>query len=180
MKAATLAIAALFLLVPQNPPRIAPGVYYRNGDSWKTIEILRLSGSKATHTAKMLVPGLTPQIVYIYGDAEAPVRFTDPRPTFLFKESRYLVGTAADVTPRDVVIAKFDRKKDHRELQVTTGGNMFTFRAGLEKDRAFDVTPSNEGNGTFEFTPNQDLVPGEYIVFMGPATKYKGYDFGID
>lgn len=174
-----LAIAALFLLAPQSP-RLAPGVYYRTGDSWKTMEIIRMAGSGETHTAKMLVPGLTPQIVYIYRDAQAPVRFTDRRPTFLFKEARYLVGTNADVTPRDVVIAKFDKKKDRRELQVTTGGNMFTFRAGFGKDRAFEVTPSNEGKGTFEFTPNQDLPPGEYIVFMGPATKYKGYDFGID
>jgi hypothetical protein len=177
---AIFAIAALFLVVPQNPPRIAPGVYYRSGDSWKTMEILRLSGSKATHTAKMLVPGLTPQIVYVYRGDQAPVRFTDRRPTFLFKENRYLVGTAGDVTPRDVVIAKFDKKKDHRELQVTTGGNMFTFRAGFGKDRAFDVTASNQGTGTFEFTPDQDLAPGEYIVFMGAATKYKAYDFGID
>jgi hypothetical protein len=177
---AVLAIAALFLLVPQNPPRIAPGVYYRSGDSWKTMEIIRMAGGGATHTAKMLVPGLTPQIVYIYRDAQAPVRFRDRRPTFLFKESRYLVGTAGDVTPRDVLIAKFDKKKDHRELQVTSGGNMFTFKAGFGKGRAFDVTAANQDKDTFEFTPNQDLAPSEYIVFMGPAATYQGYDFGID
>jgi hypothetical protein len=32
---------------------------------------------------------------------------------------------------RDMVIVRFDQKKDHRELQTTSGGNMFTFKAGL-------------------------------------------------
>jgi len=37
------------------------------------------------------------------------------------------------------LIARFDKKKDHRELQVTTEGNMFTFKAGMDKNR----TPGN-------------------------------------
>ena len=79
---------------------------------------------------------------------------------------------------RDLLIIRFDKKKDHRELQTTKGGNMFTFKAGISKDRMPDITTKTIADGIFMVTPNEDLRPGEYMVTFS-ALGNSGYDFGI-
>jgi hypothetical protein len=55
---------------------------------------------------------------------------------------------------------------------------MFTFKAGLSKDRTPDITVRAISEGVFEVTPNQDLLPGEYLLTFS-AMGTTGYDFGI-
>jgi hypothetical protein len=126
---------------------------------------------------KMFVPGLTPQVVWTFRGAAAPIQISEKRPTFYVKELPSLTNIAGR-SGRDLVIVRFDKKKDHRELQVTNGGNMFTFKAGLSKDRVPDIQVKTISDGIFSVTPNEDLKPGEYLLTF-EAMGGNGCDFGI-
>ena len=125
----------------------------------------------------MFVPGLTPQLVWTFRGAEAPIQIGDWRPTFYIKELPALASIAG-YTARDLLIIRFDKKKDHRELQSTSGGNMFTFKAGISKERMPDITTKTVSDGVFMIRPNEDLKPGEYMVTFS-ALGNSGYDFGV-
>ena len=153
------------------------GAFYKLGNDWKPLQQLAMSGGGAKHMAKLFVPGLTPQIVWTFRGAEAPVQIEDRRPTFYFKQLAALDGIAGH-SERDLSIIRFDKKKDHRELQTTNGGNMFTLKSGIGKDRLPEVTARKLAAGVFAVTPNEDLKPGEYLLtFSSYGTT--GYDFGI-
>lgn len=179
--AAFLATAILF--VPQNAPvpqdvqTLADGFYYKAAQGWQKLEPLSMAGGGMKHAGKMFVPGLTPQFVWTFRGAEAPVQTVDKRPTFYIKELPML-ATIAGRTERDLLIIRFDKKKDHRELQTTSGGNIFTFKSGISKDRMPDITTKTVADGIFTVTPNQDLKPGEYLITFS-ALGNTGYDFGV-
>lgn len=164
-------------VVPTDIQSLSDGFYYRDSQGWKALEPISMSGGGLKHAGKMLVPGLTPQMVWTFRGTSAPVQVREMRPTFCIKELPSLSGIAGR-TGRDVVIVRFDKKADHRELQTTNGGNMFTFKSGLSKDRTPDVTTKEVSDGVFIVTPNEDLKPGEYLLTFS-ALGVSGYDFGI-
>jgi hypothetical protein len=55
---------------------------------------------------------------------------------------------------------------------------MFTFKAGLSKDRTPDITTKTISDGVFVITPIGDLPPGEYLLTFS-AMGVTGYDFGV-
>jgi hypothetical protein len=89
-----------------------------------------------------------------------------------------MLASIAGRSERDLLIVRFDQKKDHRELKTTSGGNMFTFKSGLSKERMPDITTKTVSDGIFMVTPNEDLKPGEYMVTFS-ALGNSGYDFGF-
>jgi hypothetical protein len=171
---------------PQLPPSIdayakpqllADGFYYKSPQGWQKLEPISMVGGGLKHVGKMFVPGLTPQMVWTFRDAESPAQFAEKRPTFCIRESPALANIAGR-TGRDLLIVRFDKRKDRRELQTTNGGNMFTFKAGLSKDRMPDITTKTVADGIFLVTPNEDLKPGEYMVTFS-SLGVSGYDFGV-
>jgi hypothetical protein len=89
-----------------------------------------------------------------------------------------VLESVAGRSERDLVIVRFDKKKDHRELQNTSGGNMFTFKTGFSKERLPDITVKKVAEGLFAVTPNAELNTGEYMLTFS-ALGDSGYDFGI-
>jgi hypothetical protein len=163
--------------IPKDAQTLTDGFYYKNQQGWDRLQPISMAGGGMKHAGKMFVPGLTPQIVWTYRGAESPIQISERKPTFLVKELA-AVANIAGRAERDLVIVRFDRKKDHRELQTTNGGNMFTFKAGLSKDRTPDITTRALSEGVFIVTVNQDLPSGEYLLTFG-AMATSGYDFGI-
>jgi hypothetical protein len=153
------------------------GFYYENAQGWQKLRPISMAGGGLKHVGKMFVPGLTPQMVWTFRGAEAPVQLTEHRPIFYIRELPFMADIAGR-SERDLVIVRFDKKKDHRELQTTNGGNMFTFKAGLSKDRTPDVTTKTISDGVFLVTPTGDLPPGEYLLTFS-AMGISGYDFGV-
>ena len=176
-------IALLGLLCPGQDTAMADvhslsdGFYYKSPEGWKQLQSISMAGGGAKHMGKMFVPGLTPQIVWLYRGAEAPIQISERRPTFYVKELP-AIATIAGRSERDLVIVRFDKKKDHRELQTTSGGSMFTFKAGLSKDRLPELTTKTVSDGIFMVRPTGDLKPGEYLLTFS-AMGTGGYDFGI-
>ena len=164
-------------ITPEDVKSLADGFYFRTNHGWQKLEVISMAGGGLKHAGKMLVPGLTPQYVWTFRGAESPVQIEDKRPTFCVVESPVLAGIAGR-TDRDLLIIRFDKKKDHRELQTTNGGNMFTFKSGISKDRMPDITTKTISDGIFTITPNEDLKPDEYMVTFS-ALGTSGYDFGI-
>ena len=186
-KRTLLFVATLGALVPlstgqdavvlKDVQTLTDGFYYKTPQGWQKLEPITMSGGGLKHAGKMFVPGLTPQMVWTFRGAESPAQFADKRPMFCVKELP-AVANVAGRSGRDLLLVRFDKKKDHRELQTTKGGNMFTFKAGLSKDRMPDVTTKTLDDGIFIVTPNEDLKPGEYMVTFA-ALGNTGYDFGI-
>jgi hypothetical protein len=177
-------MAGVFSVRPQTPDpktdsaNLKQGTYYWSDGAWHAMEQLTMSGGGGKHMAKVFVPGLTPQMVYTYRGAIAPVQVKEEKPLFCVKFSPYLVGSPYAPSPRDIVIARFDEKKDHRELQVTSGGNVTTFKAGLGADRTPDLTLTPVDDTTVLFSPAAGLREGEYIIST-VAMGYSGFDFGF-
>jgi hypothetical protein len=163
--------------VSKDVQSLGDGFYYQSSQGWKKLEPISMVGGGLKHVGKMFVPGLTPQVVWTFRGAEAPVQIEGKRPTFCIKELPSLANVAGR-SERDLVIVRFDKKKDRRELQTTNGGNMFTFKAGLSKDRMPDITTKTIADGVFIVTPNEDLKPGEYMLTFG-ALGNSGYDFRV-
>lgn len=161
----------------QGVKSLSDGFYYKTAQGWQKLEPLSSSGSGMKHVAKILVPGLTPQIVWRYPSAEAPAQIADKKPTFCIKQSLSQADTPGR-SGRDVLIVRLDKKKDYRELQTTKGGNVLTFKAGVSKERAPEITTKTVADGIFLVTPNQELQPGEYMLTFN-ALGHNGYDFGI-
>ena len=54
--------------------KLQPGTYYWTGEAWHSMEQITMSGGGTKHMAKVFVPGLTPQMVWTYRGATAPVQ----------------------------------------------------------------------------------------------------------
>jgi hypothetical protein len=162
---------------PGDAQSLSDGFYYKAPEGWRKLEPIMMAGGGLKHVGKMLVPGLTPQMVWTFRGAQAPAQIADKRPTFCVKELPALAEIAGR-TGRDLLIIRFDKKNDHRELQATSGGNMFTFKSGISKERMPDVTAQTLSDGIFTLTPTEDLKPGEYMVTFS-ALGNGGFDFGI-
>jgi hypothetical protein len=154
-----------------------PGVYYKSPTGFVKLEQIMMAGGGAKHTGKMFVPGLTPQMVYTFRGAHSPIQLSETKPTFYIRQNPYMASVPGH-SERDVVIVRFDTKKDHRELQVTSGSSAFTLKAGFSKERTPDITTTHISDSDFTVIPTQDLVPGEYLLTFG-GSGAMGYDFGI-
>jgi len=163
--------------MPQGVKALTDGFYYKTLQGWQKLEPISMSGGGTKHIGKMFVPGLTPQMVWTFRGAEAPFEFDNRRPMFCIKELPSLAGIAG-YSGRDLLIIRFDKKKDHRELQTTSGGNMITFKSGISKERMPDVTTKTVADGIFMITPTEDLKNGEYLLTFS-SLGITGYDFGI-
>jgi hypothetical protein len=161
----------------QDVQSLADGFYLKKQQQWDPLQSISMAGGGLKHAGKMFVPGLTPQMVWTFRGAEAPVQMSERRPIFIVKELPMMANIAGR-SGRDLVIVRFDKKKDHRELQVTNGGSVFTFKSGLSKDRTPDITVTTISDGIFEVKPNQELAAGEYLLTFD-AMGATGYDFGI-
>ena len=157
---------------------LQPGAYYWTGDEWAAMQPITMSGGGLKHVAKVLVPGLTPQMVWTFRDSQAPVQIQGQSPLFCVKFLPVMAGTPYAPSARDIVVVRFDRKKDHRELQVTNGGNEFTFKGGLSKDRMPDIVVNALDVNTYLVSPKSPLQVGEYLLSTTSMGIY-GYDFGL-
>ena len=77
--------------VPQDVQSLADGFYYKTPQGWQKLEPISMAGGGLKHVGKMFVPGLTPQMVWTFRDAESPVQIENKRPTFCIKEMPVLL-----------------------------------------------------------------------------------------
>lgn len=158
--------------------KLQPGTYYWAGDTWTPMQSITLAGGGAKHVGKMFVPGLTPQMVWTFREREALIQIKDATPIFCVKFMIVPPGTPYAPSGRDIIIARFDEKKDHRELQTTSGGNVFTFKSGLSKNRMPDIETTEIDASTYLVTPKEPLKNGEYLL-SNSSLGMTGYDFGF-
>jgi hypothetical protein len=158
--------------------KLQPGTYVWNGTAWNPMQQINMAGGGLKHVGKMFVPGLTPQMVWTFRDPQAPVQVRESKPLFCYKFLAAMAGIPYAPSGRDLVVARFDQKKDHRELQTTSGGNMFTFKSGLSKDRMPGIDITELDSSTFLVSPKEPLAAGEYIL-SASTVGISGYDFGF-
>ena len=153
------------------------GVYVQDAGVWTKLYLASAAGTKSSGIAKSAFSyGIAKaKVLVMYRDPEAPVKTSGPRPTF------EIVGPT-ETAPRDIVIVRLQKKKDHRELQVAKVGAFSGYAAEYPPDLTTAVEVKQEGPDMI-LTPSADLKPGEYILFAGTPTAmptgYGGYDFSI-
>ncbi|HKF50864.1 MAG TPA: hypothetical protein VKB26_01010 [Candidatus Acidoferrales bacterium] len=177
--------------------KLQPGAYYWTGSSWNLMDQITAYGGSASHVARMIVPGLVPQFALDFRDARAPVQVSDATPLFCFKFAVVPPGTPyAPYSPsgreivvvrsgvpympsgRDIAITRLDQKKDHRELEVSSGNTMFTMKAGTDDKRLVDIEVTRLSADTFLVSPRVPLPQGEYLLNTLPYER-SGFDFGF-
>ena len=72
--------------VPNAVESLSDGFFYQTPQGWRRLEPISMSGGGLKHVGKMFVPGLTPQMVWTFRRATAPVQIEGKRPTFCIKE----------------------------------------------------------------------------------------------
>jgi hypothetical protein len=156
------------------PP--AEGAYYLSHNQWFRMERVLGTGEKTQHVASLFFAAFVPpQRVLILPGAEAPVKIYERRPTLVVKQS---ISSLPQGSDRDVAIVRVDKKRDHRELQVTSGKTPVTFKKTFPKERITPLTVRRISPTTFELMPQKDLTPGQYFLTFGTG-KLGGYDFQI-
>lgn len=163
--------------------KLEPGAYYWAGTSWNAMKHIKASGTITKHWKRMLVPGLAPQVLWKYRNAQASIQIHGGTPLFCmkFKGAETLITLSGDtraLTGGDIMIIRLDEAKDHRELPASLGGNAITFRAGLSKDRLLDITATELDTDTYMVSMKTPLAPGEYLLTIS-RFGVKGFDFGF-
>lgn len=144
-----------------------PGVYYKSKADW--IRLRESTGSQIITRGMdkaLFTFGLSSiQMVRIYSDPSAKTQFFATQPEF------YIRGIA--VSEEDISILRLERKKDHREIQVSSirPGEARGYRP---KD-IYEVKATRISDGLYKLTPASELKPGEYILSLYSG----GYEFGI-
>jgi hypothetical protein len=132
----------------------------RTSKAGTELQPISVAGGGMKHAGKLFVPGLTPQIVWTYRGAEAQIQISERKPTFLIKEPA--VANIAGRTERDLVIVRFDRKKDHRQLRY--------FQSGTQQRP--DATNHHEGNLRRRF--HRDGKSGLAVRRISPDVRSDG------
>jgi hypothetical protein len=135
---------------------------------------------ETTKKARMFVPTMTPQFVYKFSGAQSLTQIANKRPTMCIKLGHTLLELSNNMNaPQpDPRVFRLDKKKDHREIQLSHGSDIFTSGSGIKRDHLPDITVRPIGEGVFMVTPSQDLPPGEYELSFN-AMGDGGYGFGI-
>jgi hypothetical protein len=183
----TLLLAASFILSSAQQPSNAAGIpsrpqeegayYYAGTRSWERLSHILNAGRKPRHVYRIIVPSLVPGIVLIFRESEAPVKIAARKPVFFIRSSG-VAGKLPGVLDRDVLIVRLAKRKDHRELPVTTGASIFNVSQSIPKTQIVKSVVTVESENAFTVTPIDDLAPGEYIITFGTG-QLGGYDFEI-
>ena len=150
------------------------GVYYQGPTGWVPLQHLVSFGKGLTRRVRTIVPTLTPQGLRKFKGAEAPVKIQEDKPTFVLRGNPLVGGGSI----RDVVLARLDKKRDHRDLPVTSGSTLFTIRQVLPKDHMPEISVIPVTETVFKLTPAQPLAPGQYLITFGDG-EVGGFDFEI-
>jgi hypothetical protein len=151
------------------------GAYYQGPTGFIQLQHLLSYGKGLTQRVRTVIPTLTPQGLRKFKGAEAPVKIQEDKPTFLLRGNPLVGGGSI----RDVVLARLDKKKDHRDLPVTSGSTLFTVRQVLPKDHTPEISVTPVAGTVFKLAPAQPLLPGQYLITFGDG-EVGGFDFEID
>ena len=150
------------------------GAYYQGPTGFIQLQHLLSYGKGLTQRVRTVIPTLTPQGLRKFKGAEAPVKIQEDKPTFLLRGNPLVGGGSI----RDVVLARLDKKKDHRDLPVTSGSTLFTVRQVLPKDHTPEISVTPVTETVFKLTPAQPLPAGQYLITFGNG-EVGGFDFEI-
>lgn len=148
------------------------GIFYKAPSGWVPLQEAQSSGAKTTGMGKALLTGGWGgggDVVMVFSGAEAPVQISESKPTFY---SRPQVQS-----PRDLLIVRMDKKKDHRELQTTSGAVFKS--AEYKKSNVVQVSTTMISADVMSITPTTDLKDGEYLLVFSYGGS-GGYDFGVN
>src|SRR6185295_6371815 len=125
--------------------KLEPGAYYWTGAAWQALEPVTWSANGVKKAGK--------SSVWSYRRPEARIQITDGNPLFCYKVVETAGGSSDSSSSQNVVIARLDQKKDHRELETPADAGAFTLKAGLSKERTPGITVTAAATGVILISP---------------------------
>lgn len=155
---------------------LSTGLYYQSAQEWRKLDASSSSGFRTTHGASALA-GVPPGAMRLYDGSETANPLENHLPVFGLRVD----ASRPDIpgrTARDLLIVRMTKKKDHRELQVMSGG-FASQRVGFNSKDIVAVKLTTVADRTFILVPKKELASGEYLLTFRGANGTAGYDFGI-
>jgi len=149
--------------------KVEPGAYYWTGTAWQPLEPLTWSANGVNKAGK--------SFVWTYRHPEARVQLTEGSPLFCYKFIEAAPGSP-NAPSVNIVIARLEQKKDHRQLATLSEAGAFKFKAGLSKEHTPEITLTSVTSGVILISPKEPLSPGEYVLGRS-SLAITGYDFGF-
>ncbi|MFZ0479324.1 MAG: hypothetical protein WAL71_09255 [Terriglobales bacterium] len=172
----TIALAILSIavtaLAQDKPIPSQSGVYYHSPTGYVRMERIHASGQNTSGKAKsMFSYGIAKVgVEWTYNNPHSILQLSDHRPVFVFI-------SPVETSTQDIVLTRFDQKKDHREMMVASASAYTGTKMGPKNTVPISVT-RDEGNNLI-ITPLEDLPAGEYFLITDLSSGYEGHDFGV-
>jgi hypothetical protein len=169
--------------IPSTCPS-SKGAYYLQGNEWTPMDRLDSVGFKTTNIAGA---------AFSYGAAKAHLKaiFRDSESPYQLKGNR-LAMCLVDITDsgRDVSIARFQQKKNRRELPMASYRLWTGYNAQIDPKSIIPISVDKKADEVYLVTTKDPLPRGEFILFTivpdiaamikaNTHTSLGGYDFGI-
>ena len=157
-------------LIQNLPP--APGAYYlRNDTGWVRLTKAPIADIKSKDLDMFVMTGgyIDFEIQIECSGAAAETRFAFPRPVFFIRGSGSL---------KDLMLIRLSTKKNKRTCQMVSSDATVENKGGFNQKDIYKMKITQYPNRVFSATPEEDLRPGEYLLFLGNTAS--SYDFGVD
>jgi hypothetical protein len=175
MNAISLMILFLFQAVSSvgtpNVPE-SPGLYVKqSGAVWTKLQpALVLEGETKGLDAYLMTDGYTNlNMRVVYQGAKALLRIKEAKPVFFVRE----IGSSSNFS-----VIRLDQKKDRRLFHAAPSAGTVGNNLGFKKSQIVKMVVVGNPDGSFSITPEQALLPGEYLILFDKIAS--SFDFGVE
>ncbi len=149
-----------------------PGTYFQSSTGYVRMERIHSNGTTTSGKAKaMFSYGIAKVgVEWTYNNPNAALQLSDRKPVFV-------LISQVETSTQDIVLTRFDQKKDHREMLVAQGSAWSGTKMGPKNTVQISVV--RDAAGSLIITPLADLPVGEYFLITDLSSGYEGHDFGV-
>lgn len=157
--------------VSQEPPA-EPGIYYKNGTEWlRLMETLARPEVRGTERFMLTFGFSEVRSFLVYSGASANLQVPEQKPEF------YVRGFL--VSEQDVQIIRLEKRKDHRQAQISSFSRIY-WKTGYKENDLHRVMVTRVSNSVYKIAPASELPQGEYVLQLYASdVDSRGYEFGI-
>ncbi len=170
---AVITLACISALAQDKPTvPTQSGTYYQSPTGYVRVERIHSNGQNTSGKAKsMFSYGIAKVgVEWTYNNPHSILQLSDRRPVFV-------LVSPVETSTQDIVLTRFDQKKDHREMMVASGSMYTGTKMGPKNTVPISVV--RDAGNNLVITPLAELPAGEYFLITDLSSGYEGHDFGV-
>jgi hypothetical protein len=158
------------------PPKEDVEVVYNAPNGWVGLNHIYAVRQVLKHRKRSLIPWMMPQIITVFPFAHALQTPANRTPMF-YVDHTDTAAHIADISPREIHLARLRLSGKDRELAATSGGSVFNLYPGLSSEE-IPLRVTVLSDTVFAIQPDRTLADGEYMIVLGPVAA-SGFEFEI-